>query len=80
MPLRPLALLQNVAAPDGVVDGVAALLDVVFDGLKMHRRQNDRGMGVNPLPFDLPGAHAGESPRGLHVEDFELPSSSIRAR
>ena len=63
-----LALLQNSAVPDGVLDGVAVVPDVEFDRLKVRRCQNIRGMGANPSPLDLPGAHAGEAPCGLHMK------------
>ena len=60
------------------MDGVAAVLDVEFDRLRVRRLQNVRGMGINPLTLDLVGVHASEPPRGLHVEPIEFPQDRRR--
>ena len=60
----PPALLQNVTVPDGVVYGVAALLDEAFNGSEVW---------VDPLPLDLPGAHdARAPPHGIHMKTLQF--------
>ena len=51
--LRPPALLQNAAIPDCVMNGVAALLDIVLNWSKVRRGKNICRVGVN-LKYSRP--------------------------
>ena len=68
----PHALLQTATVPDCVVDGVAALLDLIFSRLEVRHCQNIRGVRIDPLPLDLSETHVGEPPCVLHVKPLQL--------
>ena len=77
VPLHPPALHQNGTVLDSVAYGAAALLDVELGGLKVRHCQNISRVWANSLLLDLPGEHACEPPRSLHVEPLQFTKPRV---